>query len=798
MPMALSSRAGPPSADTLSRRPSKRSYVDMDNDDSDTSEYVPNRKGKKRASTVNDEGPGPLNTAPRSVLTGPTGGHSSSADKRQRNIPGSFRGRAETALHAVLNRKGSSDRVVAKAAPPEATPKRPVVTTKARLDAALAEIVLLRDQLAVADQTGQQNVMKARQDEVFHVEVVTTRLAILEERHRKVVSQFNSAQRRAVESDLALTAKEARTKALDARIVILDQQGKKLKLERDACAGEAEHYQTLLTIAEEETQELRRIETEDRAQRARDAEKRTLPPAYGSLPNDEPVAATEESKDSGGHFEVANFKHMIRSTFMVALTRAQSTLEATNGLPNRTAVLESRTDARFVLALVSALADASRNIDDVLVRAGDFWACSMYHSDMKSPSYQVRREAARHEYVADRFAKTIIDLVLRTLAALELRPLHPSLRPYEASAVALAWSTVDECLLKTLRSLFNGGTYHSDMLYLTGTTRILTGADANAFLPRSNLCVHLTITSARFVASALPFRGVVGESSPYNPSVRYLASEHKYVSRAETQQQQQQQATLLSQTKLAPTISRFRFHLENATAHKAGQYVTLDFSKSLDVGYSHMRDDDPRSLNDDFVRTFTVSSPPANPAGPGVGRWKSDEFEVTVRNVGVVTGLLFKHEGTAGRQGSELEIGVKGFEGEFEVKHTGDKDLVVFVAAGVGITPLLPALGSIDLTRLELIWTVRTEDLGLVMDTLATYPKLAASLTLFVTGSSGEGRDEEIRRTGVRFHTRRLRKDDLRDDGSISTYYVCTSVPMRKQVEQWLPGRALVFEDFNF
>ncbi|KAK0284157.1 hypothetical protein LTR35_005871 [Friedmanniomyces endolithicus] len=437
--MAPSSRAGPPSADTLSRRPSKRSYVDMDNDDSDTSEYVPNRKGKKRASAVANEGLGPTNPAPRSVLTDPTGGHSSSADKRQRNVPGSFRGKAETALHAVLNRKGSSDRVVAKDVPPEATPKRPVVTTKARLDAALAEIVLLRDQLAVADQTGQQNVMKARQDEVFHVEVVTTRLAILEERHRKVLSQLKSAQRRAVESDMALTAKEARTKALDARVVVLDQQVKKPKLERDACAGEAEHYQTLLTTAEEETQELRRIETEDRAQRARDAEKRTLPPAYGSLPDDEPVAATEESKDSGGHFEVANFKHMILSTFMVALTRAQSTLEATNGLPNQTAVLESRTDARFVLALVSALADASCNIDDVLVR----------------------REAARHEYVADRFAKTIIDLVLRTLAALELRPLHPSLRPYEASAVAIAWSTVDECLLKTLRSLFNGGTYHS-------------------------------------------------------------------------------------------------------------------------------------------------------------------------------------------------------------------------------------------------------------------------------------------------------------------------------------------------
>ncbi|KAK5144101.1 hypothetical protein LTR32_003908 [Rachicladosporium monterosium] len=348
------------------------------------------------------------------------------------------------------------------------------------------------------------------------------------------------------------------------------------------------------------------------------------------------------------------------------------------------------------------------------------------------------------------------------------------------------YQSIGNLLLNPLCGLCVPDFETGDMLHLTGTTRILTGADANAFLPRSNL--------------ALPFRGVAGESSPYNPSVRFLASEHRTALQAEGAQQQLQQATLLSQTKLTKTISRFRFHLENATAHRAGQYVTLDFSKSLDVGYSHMRDDDPRSLNDDFVRTFTVSSPPASTTTTttGVGGLKGDEFEVTVRNVGVVTGLLFKHEGTAGRQGSELEIGVKGFGGEFEVKHTGDEDLVVFVAAGVGITPLLPALASIDLTRLELIWTVRAEDLGLVMDTVATYPKLAASLMLFVTGSSGEGRDEEIRRTGARFHTRRLRKDDLRNDDSISTYYVCTSVPMRKQVEQWLPRRALVFEDFNF
>ncbi|KAK1070472.1 hypothetical protein LTR12_008735 [Friedmanniomyces endolithicus] len=382
---------------------------------------------------------------------------------------------------------------------------------------------------------------------------------------------------------------------------------------------------------------------------------------------------------------------------------------------------------------------------------------------------------------------------------------------FTSKPASLAWpeysgnrfyQSIGNLLLNPLCGLCVPDFETGDMLYLTGTTQILTGVDANAFLPRSNLCVHLTLTAARFVVAALPFRGIAGESSPYNPGVRYLASENRTASQAAGTQQQLQQATLLSQTNLTPTISRFRFHLENATAHRAGQYVTLDFSKHLDVGYSHMRDDDPRSLNDDFVRTFTVSSPPASKTmtttTEEVGGLKGDEFEVTVRNVGVVTDFLFKHDGAVGRRGGELEVGVKGFGGEFEVKHTGDKDLVVFVAAGVGITPLLPALGSIDLARLNLLWTVRAEDVGLVLDTLAAYPRLAASLTLFVTGSSGEGRDEELRRTGARVHMRRLRKDDLREDDSVSTYYVCTSVPMRKQVEQWLPARALVFEDFNF
>lgn len=66
-----------------------------------------------------------------------------------------------------------------------------------------------------------------------------------------------------------------------------------------------------------------------------------------------------------------------------------------------------------------------------------------------------------------------------------------------------------------------------------------------------------------------------------------------------------------------------------------------------------MRDNDPKSLNDDFLRTFTISSGKEEKEG-------FDQFEITIRKVGVVTNFLF---GCNIR--SELEVPVKGFGGEF-------------------------------------------------------------------------------------------------------------------------------------
>lgn len=336
-----------------------------------------------------------------------------------------------------------------------------------------------------------------------------------------------------------------------------------------------------------------------------------------------------------------------------------------------------------------------------------------------------------------------------------------------------------------------------DMLYITGKTEILVGADAHSLLPKSNLAVKLTVTAARFVAAALPFRGIAGAKSPYNPVIRHLATERKA---ARPQDEELQQATLLSQTKLTPTVSRFRFSLQNAASYKPGQYATLDFSNHLDIGYSHMRNDDPRSLNDDFVRTFTVSSAPGNPPNP-VRNLKDDEFEITIRKVGVVTDFLFKQEGSVNStssRGTGLDVAVKGFGGDFEVKQDNDES-ICFMAAGVGITPLLPSLSNLDYSRLDVLWTIRLDDVDLALDVLHQHPQLARCLQLFITGVEVEQHPdiERLREAGTVAHLRRVQKADTEREG-ISKYYLCTSVPLRKQLQEWLPEREMVFEDFNF
>jgi predicted pyridoxine 5'-phosphate oxidase superfamily flavin-nucleotide-binding protein len=331
-----------------------------------------------------------------------------------------------------------------------------------------------------------------------------------------------------------------------------------------------------------------------------------------------------------------------------------------------------------------------------------------------------------------------------------------------------------------------------NVLYVTGDTEILIGKEAGAVLPRSRLAVRLSLTGAKFVQKGLTFRGEALERSPYNPDVRFLASE-RALPEAQKTDDNSVMATMTKKERLTPTIYRFRFSISDPLAAgpwKPGQYVALSFQDELDMGYSHMRDDDPRSLNDDYLRTFTVSSRP----GEGIG---GKDFEITVRKVGSVTNYLSMQSERSG-----LEIPLRGFGGEFRV-HQSSGGMIAFIAGGIGITPLLAQLDDLDTSRLRLFWSLHVKDVGLVHNTFRHNPTLPEVSILYFSGQLSDLSGEDVStwqgllNSGARIVQRRLQRDDLVSVDA-EAWYLCTGVGLRTDILQWLGSRTLHYEDFNY
>ncbi|KAL8655954.1 MAG: hypothetical protein Q9226_002846, partial [Calogaya cf. arnoldii] len=335
-----------------------------------------------------------------------------------------------------------------------------------------------------------------------------------------------------------------------------------------------------------------------------------------------------------------------------------------------------------------------------------------------------------------------------------------------------------------------------DVLYLTGSTEILIGKEAADILPRSNLVVKVYVQDARFVQKSLAFRGSPGEPSPYNPPVRFLVDEGSRGLDVQKMSDRTVYAKLIKKELLTPTIGRFRFSVsdpEAAGRFKPGQYVALSFEDELGAGYSHMRDDDPSSLNDDLVRSFTVSSSRR-------GGMPEDEVEITIRNVGKVTAFLFRQNVRTG-----LEVPLKGFCGTFAIQQE-DEDVVPFVAGGIGITPLLAQLPDLDLGRVRLMWTLNINDVGLAIDTFERYPQLASSTILYLPGAADGGQEHQttlvLEGHGAQVRRRRLAASDLlsiQGQPSLSsTWYICAGPKLRQALLSWLSDRKVIHESFDY
>lgn len=333
-----------------------------------------------------------------------------------------------------------------------------------------------------------------------------------------------------------------------------------------------------------------------------------------------------------------------------------------------------------------------------------------------------------------------------------------------------------------------------NVLYVTGRTEILVENQAATLLPGSNLAIIITLSAARFVENGLGFRGDLGERSPYNPKVRYLSTE-KAPSVPLVTEQNGVSARLIKKETITPTIARFRFRVSDPVAAgkwKPGQYVTLSFEKELGKGYSHMRDDDPASLNETYMRTFTVSSFPLSDS-------TNEEFEITIRNVGRVTKYLFQL-----RERSGLEISLRGFGGDFRFQDNDLEGVMPFIASGIGITPLLSQLPGITVSRVRLFWTVNVKDISLVKDTFSRFPELPKTSAIFVTGSSAvkisaayQKSLEQISGSGAQVMRRRLQSSDLQVQGA-ERWYICTGTELRTAILNWLAGTMVIYENFDY
>ena len=235
--------------------------------------------------------------------------------------------------------------------------------------------------------------------------------------------------------------------------------------------------------------------------------------------------------------------------------------------------------------------------------------------------------------------------------------------------------------------------HNGDMLHITGHAENLFDEEASALMPRTSMVTRIRITGAMFIKSGLNLKMRSNEQfSPYNPPIRYLDQELKargYPS--ESSSNSTATAELVATRTLTEDISTFRFKLSNAMdAPFPGGFGVFDFSEVLGSGYLHMNEHNPQAVNEDYVRTWTLSN--ASDIDLENRRFKPmDHVEITVKRKpgGLVSNFL--HDNIA-----PLKVTLKGMGAGFSCFQKDEMEnrltippKMLWIAGGVGITPFM-------------------------------------------------------------------------------------------------------------
>ncbi|KAE8165195.1 hypothetical protein BDV40DRAFT_286423 [Aspergillus tamarii] len=239
-----------------------------------------------------------------------------------------------------------------------------------------------------------------------------------------------------------------------------------------------------------------------------------------------------------------------------------------------------------------------------------------------------------------------------------------------------------------------------DILYMTGTAKNLVGPLALQVMTRHAALTSVHVTGFIFVRDALPVRqqrGTSVERSPYSPKIKYLVEE----TGAQGTENKEHKAELREAVQLSSDLAIFKFQVISKPGAgglrvRPGQAIVLDFMDWIGPPqYQHMDSSAPKSINDDRVRTWTVSS--------AHEERNITCFELTMRKMkgGAVTGALFDHlrKYRSAQLGQRIVfdtpviVDIVGVTGDFFMDR--DKLDTLWVAGGIGITPFLAMLRAL-------------------------------------------------------------------------------------------------------
>lgn len=324
------------------------------------------------------------------------------------------------------------------------------------------------------------------------------------------------------------------------------------------------------------------------------------------------------------------------------------------------------------------------------------------------------------------------------------------------------------------------------LLHIYGEAHNIFDDEAEALLPGSTLLTFITVRDCVLVRHSMNLELIGKEDfSPYNPKLRLLAVEKNDVA-----QTVELTAVLTEVLRDSQNISTFVFELPNAVEIIPGGHAIFDFSNYAPKNYQHMNDMNPRSLNDDYVRTWTVSR-------------VSEDFKrisVTVKKAGVVSSLLHSIDMTTDKP---LEVTLKGFGGNFSCFQGNElrSPKMVWIAGGVGITPFLAMYRSLikrgeQNFDIELLYSCRGDEVALV--------KEMTTSRIRVQVFDSTVKEENNRLVPYKLFARRVQEFDLNEihDLGNRTAFVCGPPTFMTDVRQWLQTRLdpnhILYENFDF